>query len=903
MDGDGNMSFIDRIIKRGPKKNADQQITSEDSKASFRDQVKKQLKGFDRDQICKFAWLCGVRALPFLSARRAFAYWPEESRQKHLFAIFHAIDIVATDAAAHAYAYAYAARAAASAAASAARAADADAAFAAFAARAAANAAFAARADADAAFAARADADAAFAARAAADAADAAAFAADAADAAAAFAARAAANAADAAANAADINKLNIEELLLSDIEAIEFGNLTDLNNDTSIYGEIWSNFLEDLNNVGCSYWARLYEDLFQNRFVIDEKELERRLNVPEEIREQGATAVGNYLTALHEQGAERLNEARVIILGEKGAGKTSLARKLINPKADLPKIEESTEGVDVLSWKLPAIEDTEAINVRIWDFAGHAITHTAHRYFLAERCVYIIVYDGRSESRNDLEKWLNHAKTYGGDSPVYILINIRDASPLEIDENMLMDKFPKIKDFVYLSLLDDIDEMKRFCKTIENLIRTDPAWGDEIPSKWFIVKQNLEERFAKEGSELIGTNEFNVIAKEAKIEMDDVETMKRALHALGICLWYSKITDLQTYVLNPNWISYGVYKIINWLGKRKDYKLHLDDLSDVFHNEKDTKRYPKDKHRFLFELLIAYELAYPIKEEKSQGLILPSMLPSLQPEKRMEDSFPIKESLLMRYKVSGIMPIGTIAQFIVRFHERIVEKEGKQVVWRHGVSLRDQAGNEALVIEDGLEIRLSVKGKTALTFFSLLRSTLNEIFQSYKGDNTELEYVITETNQNKPIYADDGTILAFAINDRLYIEAKTGKEINMIEKMNKYNISHSTIIDSIISQGEHINTTVNLPATINEEAFTQILDMLKEFLNSEQADDLKIKDARALQDELTEAIKLGHKNGWQKFREWWSDFANTTTIGTALYSFLVANPGIPEMVRSIFIR
>ena len=279
-----------------------------------------------------------------------------------------------------------------------------------------------------------------------------------------------------------------------------------------------------------------------------------------------------------------------------------------------------------------------------------------------------------------------------------------------------------------------------------------------------FVVKQKLEERLKEHGSELITTQDFNDIAEEAEVGGDDVAVMRRSLHALGICLWYDKIADLENYVLNPGWISYGVYKIINWLGDKKihgyeKYELHFDNFSKVFSKEEDVKRYLQDRHRFLFDLLIAYELAYPVRGEENNKLVLPSLLSELQPERGMENAYPIKDSLLMRYVVSGVIPIGTIARFIVRHHKEILVKNGLSMVWRRGVALRDGTGNEALVIEDGLEIRLYVKGKSAITFFDKLRSSLNDIFKSYQSDYPELRYAIAITAHNKVIYVTDDFI------------------------------------------------------------------------------------------------------------------------------------------------
>jgi GTPase SAR1 family protein len=70
-------------------------------------------------------------------------------------------------------------------------------------------------------------------------------------------------------------------------------------------------------------------------------------------------------------------NEARIIILDDKGAGKTCLARRLVNSAAKMTTAEESTDGVDSSNiWQI------ENRNAQIWDFAGHIVTHTVHQIF-----------------------------------------------------------------------------------------------------------------------------------------------------------------------------------------------------------------------------------------------------------------------------------------------------------------------------------------------------------------------------------------------------------------------------------------------------------------------------------------------------------------------------------------
>ena len=61
----------------------------------FKDQIKQRLQTISREKICRFAWQCGLRALPFLSERRGFSYWKEADRKKHLYSVFYALDICA----------------------------------------------------------------------------------------------------------------------------------------------------------------------------------------------------------------------------------------------------------------------------------------------------------------------------------------------------------------------------------------------------------------------------------------------------------------------------------------------------------------------------------------------------------------------------------------------------------------------------------------------------------------------------------------------------------------------------------------------------------------------------------------------------------------------------------------
>jgi len=531
-----------------PKKN---------STYDFEREVEKLLETFSRKQTVYFAGLCAIRALPFLCAtHKDFSFWKDTEKQKHLYALFNAID---TNLKHQNSAAIYAAT-------------------------------------------------------------------------------RAAADAADAATRAADVGKRALlKDLIFKDLELIKTNKLNLLNNDVDgVYGWVWRNFQEALSAAGCGYWAKLYADLFTNRFVVDEKELEQRLNVPPEIKAQGAAKVGEYLTRLSLGKVERLDEARIIILGDAGAGKTSLARKLQKITSPMPKVEERTVGVDVLNWPLPKDQKGNSMNVHIWDFAGQTVTHAAHRCFMSSRCLYIYVFNGRVERGNDPEYWLEQIKMHGGDSKVLFLINEKDGERvLDIPKKSLKEEYPSIVDYYHVDIGNekDLTELEKFRQTVMDCVRSEPSWNSQnISEDAYRVKAELNSRFKDGQVDLISRENFYDIARNQKVPEKDWDSVLDDLRVLGICLWYEdKKMKLDNYVLNPEWITNGIYKIIQWGRIKGKYELSIDDGKEIFVEQKDQQRY-LDKMKFLFDLMTIYELAY-FKKGSSKEIVIPILMPSDRPD------------------------------------------------------------------------------------------------------------------------------------------------------------------------------------------------------------------------------------------------------------------------------
>ncbi|MCC6279522.1 MAG: caspase family protein, partial [Saprospiraceae bacterium] len=117
----------------------------------------------------------------------------------------------------------------------------------------------------------------------------------------------------------------------------------------------------------------------------------------------QSKTVLGKYREAartrieqLEKEGTVgRVNEAKLIFVGNGRVGKTSLSKVLAGDKFDPG--ENSTHGVRIKSWpvKLP---DGRSLKINVWDFGGQEVYHNTHRFFLTTRALYMLVWDKEAQ-------------------------------------------------------------------------------------------------------------------------------------------------------------------------------------------------------------------------------------------------------------------------------------------------------------------------------------------------------------------------------------------------------------------------------------------------------------------------------------------------------------------------
>src|SRR5205085_2172276 len=144
--------------------------------------------------------------------------------------------------------------------------------------------------------------------------------------------------------------------------------------------------------------------------------------------------------------------EAKLLLVGQGRVGKTSLVRYLVK-KQKCQKGEEPTLGIGRVPWlreiKPPNKRKKQTVTLNVWDFGGQEIMHATHQFFLTKRSLYLLVLNGREGGEDaDAEYWLKLIESFGGESPVIVVLNKIREHPFDVNRRALQQKYPVIREF-----------------------------------------------------------------------------------------------------------------------------------------------------------------------------------------------------------------------------------------------------------------------------------------------------------------------------------------------------------------------------------------------------------------------------------------------------------------------
>ena len=628
-----------------------------------------------------------------------------------------------------------------------------------------------------------------------------------------------------------DLSSLRVLDLLNSSLKTLpaEIGNLTSLQ-WLNLRSNQLSTLPPEMGNLFALHTLKLDGNPLQTP--------------PQEIIAQGTPAILAYLRSLQQKPAppsaipflkknapnldntpsiasatqldplvERF-EAKVILVGEGGMGKTSLLRAL--SRQPFTQDLSATHGIEIGTLRVPHPTRTQQeIALYTWDFGGQEIYQATHQFFLTHRSVYLLVWNARlGVEACRLPFWLDTITGHAPDAKILLVATHSDLwQTPTINLASFQQRYPQIVGLWSISNRtgNGLGDLKTQIAQIAAQI---PFVGQKWPRTWV----NAEQQLLAHPEHHIDVTAFIDICIQQKLEDEtERETLGRYLHDLGKILYFSDDPVLKSLVvLKPNWISKAISQVlVDPNVQQMGGVLEHQELGRIWATDDQGQAYSRALYPIFVRMMERFELCYQIEPERPGQPISQSLIPQLLPDQPPAKLSPVptvpeaEQALVeMRYLLSFV-PTGLMSWFLVRTH-----RYSQRQHWREGARLA-YVGQQAQIELDAQQRAISIRvwGPFPYTFLLILKQTLDDLLQSFQGLRVQRRVPCCCTIQQQvPHYHDYEVLERKLAKGHTETVCDEGMTLSLSSLL--YGMHASTIPQMVetVQQTQHTIAYTNLP-------------------------------------------------------------------------------------------
>lgn len=457
-------------------------------------------------------------------------------------------------------------------------------------------------------------------------------------------------------------------------------------------------------------------------------------LTPPPEIVAQGTDAVLSFLQELSRGHVVRY-EAKLILVGEAGTGKTSLLRALHGKAFEASLQATCGIEIDTLTLPHPSLPD-QSLLLNVWDFGGQDVYRATHQFFLTKRSLYLIVWNARlGAEHGNLDYWLNTLRMLAPGASVLLVATHSDEQTLDLNVAQYKANYRQI-----IQVLQVNNETGA---GIENLKRAIAKYAAELPfmgQPWLPSWIEVEQELLASSEHSLSTDTYIDLCMAKGIRTALAHgTLGSYLHDLGKILYFRDDPILNDIViLKPNWVARAISLVLEDKGIRDRSGILVDnDLSRIWTVDEHGQSYDPNLYPLFLRLMERFDLCYPIDTHLAGKYetyyFIPQLLPSRPPLSL--PSWTAKEMKAGKVHVEiayhlDFVPTGIMSWFVARTHQYTCSMH-----WREGVVLSYQDHLARVeIFPKRKEIRLEVWGPEPHAFFVILKKTMDAILSRFEG-------------------------------------------------------------------------------------------------------------------------------------------------------------------------